>query len=85
MFPFQALYGYAPPNREIVLQDVSTIAAVNEMLQGRTHMDTILHMQLETTRNRIKQIPDKDRSEREFQVEDWVYLKLQPINKQVYL
>jgi hypothetical protein len=41
-------------------------------------MDHTLKRQLETARNRMKQIADKKRTEREFEEGDWVFLKLQP-------
>jgi len=37
-----------------------------------------LKKQLETARNRMKQIADNKRTEREFEEGDWVFLKLQP-------
>lgn len=41
-------------------------------------MNEILKSNLRVARNRMKQQADKRRSEREFQVRNWVYLKLQP-------
>jgi hypothetical protein len=54
------------------------VAAVEDVLQRRANMDLTLKKQLETTRHRIKQMADKNRSEREFLVGDLVFLKLQP-------
>jgi hypothetical protein len=51
---FQALYGYAPPNREIVMQDSSPVEAVDEMLQVRTNTYHIFQKQLEATKSRMK-------------------------------
>jgi len=51
---FQALYGYAPPNREIVMQDSSSVEAVDEMLQVRTNTYHIFQKQLEATKSRMK-------------------------------
>jgi len=78
MSPFQALYGYAPPQREWLAQEPTPVAAVEEVLQRRTNMDHTLKRQLETARNKMKQIADKKRTEREFKEGDWVFLKLQP-------
>jgi hypothetical protein len=75
---FQALYGYAPPQREWLAQEPPPVAAVEEVLQRTTNMDHTLKRQLETTRNKMKQIADKKRTEREFEEGDWVFLKLQP-------
>ena len=41
-------------------------------------MDHTLKKQLETARHKMKQLVDKNRSEREFSEGDWVFLKLQP-------
>jgi hypothetical protein len=54
------------------------VAAVEDVLQRRANMDLTLKKQLETTRHMIKQMADKNRSEREFLVGDLVFLKLQP-------
>ena len=78
MSPFQALYGYAPPQKEWLPEDPTPVAAVEEVLRRRRNMDHILKRQLETARNIMKQIADKKRTEREFKEGDWVFLKLQP-------
>ncbi|XP_026410333.1 uncharacterized protein LOC113305526 [Papaver somniferum] len=44
----------------------------------RQAMGVILKSTLEEAQNRIKQQADKNRTEREFQVGEWVYLRLQP-------
>jgi hypothetical protein len=48
------------------------------VLPKRANMDQTLKKQLETTRHRMKQLADKNISETEFSVGDWVFLKLQP-------
>jgi hypothetical protein len=59
-------------------QEPTLVAAVEEVFQRRANMDHTLKRQLETARNRMKQIADKKRTEREFEERDWVFLKLQP-------
>ena len=59
-------------------QEPTPVAAVEEVLQRRANMDHTLKKQLETARHRMKQLVDKNRSEREFSEGDWVFLKLQP-------
>ena len=44
-------------------------------------MDQVLKRQLEATRLRMKPCANKGRTEREFQVGDQVFLKLQPYRK----
>lgn len=78
MTPFQALFGYSPPNRELVFQGQTNMDAIKEVLQQRVQMNQLIKSQLERARNRKKQLYDKRRNEREFQVGDMVFLKLQP-------
>ncbi|KAG8646053.1 hypothetical protein MANES_10G117250v8, partial [Manihot esculenta] len=61
---FKTLYGYYPP-------------LVPVIFPHKQQLDEILNSNLEVARNRIKQQADRKRSEREFHVGDWVYLKLQ--------
>jgi hypothetical protein len=77
MSPFQALYGYIPPHRELITQESTPIAAVKDVLQRRVNMDHTLKKQLEIARHKMKQMTDKNRSEKEFLVGDLVFLKLQ--------
>jgi len=76
--PFQALYGYAPPQMEWLAQEPTPVATMEEVLQKRANMDHALKKQLETTRHKMKQLADKKRTKREFAEGDWVFLKLQP-------
>jgi hypothetical protein len=78
MSPFQALYGYEPPAREMVLTEVTQVAAVEEWTQRRINMDQLIKGLLEGAQNRMRQVADKRRSERTFLRGDWVFLKLQP-------
>jgi hypothetical protein len=78
MSPFQALYGYEPPAREMVLTEVTQVAAVEEWNQRRINMDQLIKGLLEGAWNRMRQVADKRRSERTFFIGDWVFLKLQP-------
>jgi hypothetical protein len=78
MSPFQALYGYEPPAREMVLTEATQVAAVEEWMQRRINMDQLIKGLLEGARNRMRQVADRRRSERTFLVGDWVFLKLQP-------
>jgi replicative DNA helicase len=70
-------YGYAPtllPTRES-LKSASKI--VNEIMQERYHTTLELKKQLLKAQERMKRFADEKRSERVFQVGDWVLLKLQ--------
>jgi hypothetical protein len=74
----KALYGYHPPRRELIAQEVTVVAVKKDMTQQRFDMDQVLKTQLEAAKHRMKQITDKNRFEREFQLRDQVFLKLQP-------
>jgi hypothetical protein len=78
MSPLQALYGYEPPVREMVLIEATQVAIVEEWMQRRLNMDQLIKGLLEGVRNRMKQVADRRCSERTFMVGDWVFLKIQP-------
>lgn len=77
MTPFQALYGFTP-QLPTISNATSTVAAVEEVLQQRREMDLALKEALTKAQGCMKQFADAHMSEREFQLGDWVYLKIQP-------
>ena len=56
----------------------SPIAALDQMLKEREDMIQVLQYQLRRAQARMKSQADKHRSERSFQIGDWVFLKLHP-------
>ncbi|XP_039056733.1 uncharacterized protein LOC120199783 [Hibiscus syriacus] len=76
MTPFEALYGYKPPN--LHWSGESRVDAVQSLMQHRDQLNLFLREQLLKASNRMKQMVDKSCTDREFQVGDEVYLKLQP-------
>ena len=77
MSPFQALYGYAPP--QLSLRDRSSrVAEVEDWWAERVNWNQLLKENLLRAQNLMKQYADRNRSERSFEVGDLVYLKLQP-------
>ncbi|KAJ1699376.1 hypothetical protein LUZ63_007888 [Rhynchospora breviuscula] len=73
-----ALYGYEPsllPLGDIVR---STDAAVNTVLRDRQRALQQMKGNLVKAQNRMKKYADLKRSERQFKVGDWVYLRVQP-------
>jgi Integrase core domain/Chromo (CHRromatin Organisation MOdifier) domain len=76
--PFEALYGYSPPQLSLGSVPKSPNQAVNDLLVERQSTIRVLREQLLRAQDRMKRFADKKRSERSFQVGDWVYLKLQP-------
>jgi hypothetical protein len=78
MSPFEALFGYTPPQLGLGSTPRSQVAAVDAILRDRQTTLQQLKANLEKAQNRMKQYVDANRSERHFAVGDWVYLKLQP-------
>lgn len=76
--PFQALYGFPPP----LINEVSVPGPENEEARDfLSEKETILQNlkdNLAQAQNRIKKYADKQRTEREFQIGDLVYLRMQP-------
>jgi ribosomal protein L21E len=76
--PFEALYGYAPPQMHHIAVpcDISPEAQVT--LQEKEQMLKSLQQNLLQAQNRMKKYADLKRTERKFEVGDMVYLKMQP-------
>jgi hypothetical protein len=78
MTPFEAVYGRASPVIPTYTTGSSSIDELDRTLQDRTKVLRILKDNLNTSQARMKQQVDKHRTEREFEVGDWVFLRLQP-------
>ena len=59
------------------------MAAVDSLLQSRQHILTLLRQNLVDAQAHMKQQCDLHKSERAFNVGDWVYLRLQPYKQQL--
>lgn len=79
--PFEVLYGYPPRALGITVNDCAS-AELETWLQERATMVDVIRQQLLRAQQRMKAQADKHRSERTFQVNDLVYLKLQPYIQQ---
>jgi hypothetical protein len=78
MTPFMALYGYHPPSITSSLKEKSKVQAVEDHIENQQQVLQILKDNLTMAHNRMKQQADQHRSERSFEVGDWVFLRLQP-------
>ncbi|KAJ0555261.1 putative nucleotidyltransferase, Ribonuclease H [Helianthus annuus] len=78
MSPFKALYGVEPPTHLPYVKGSTPIDSLDIWLTQRDSILATLKQSLARARNRMKQFADRHRSERDFNVGDWVYLKLQP-------
>jgi hypothetical protein len=76
--PFEALYGYPPPHMELGEPPVTSRDPIDLYLKERAQTLQKLKDNLAKAQARAKQIADKGRTDREFMIGDWVYLKLQP-------
>ena len=76
--PFEILYNQPPPIYRPYLTEASSVEAVDRSLQQKQLMIQLLKEHLARAQNRMKQTADKHRTDREFNIGDWVYLKLQP-------
>jgi hypothetical protein len=78
MTPFMALYGYHPPSITSSRKEKSKVQAVEDHIENQQQVLQILKYNLTMAQNRMKQQADQHRSERSFEVRDWVLLRLQP-------
>ena len=76
--PFEVLYGHPP--RHFGIQGAAQCSSqdLTQWLGDRALMHQVIRDNLQRAQHRMKQQADKHRLECEFEVSDWVYLKLQP-------
>eukprot|EP00253_Pinus_taeda_P007842 PITA_07842 len=78
MTPYEAVYGQLLPSPTLYLKGCSKFQAVDQLLQQHATMLAHLQENLHQAQNRMKQQVDQQRSERQFQEGDQVFLWLQP-------
>jgi hypothetical protein len=76
--PFQALYGYAPNEAMVPINTSVPTTEAAQLLADRQQQMLLLRLNLEKAQARMKLYADKHRTERQFQVGDKVWLRLQP-------
>lgn len=79
--PYEVFYGQPAPTHVPYLIGDSHIEAVDRTLRAREEAITQIKANLLTAQNRMKQLADTHRTEREFEVNDWVYLKMVPFRQ----
>ncbi|GJW42419.1 retrotransposable element Tf2 [Tanacetum coccineum] len=79
--PYEVVYGQTPPMHIYYMAKDSPVEAVDRNLQAREQVFQFLKFNLKKAQDRIKSQADKRRADKSFQVNDWVYLKLQPCRK----
>ncbi|GJV14756.1 putative mitochondrial protein [Tanacetum coccineum] len=76
--PYQAVYGQPPPNHISYNKGESMVEVVDRSLLAREAAIQLLKFHMKRAQDKMKNLADKNRSDREFDVDTWVYLKLQP-------
>ncbi|CAH9120068.1 unnamed protein product [Cuscuta epithymum] len=76
--PFEALYGHTHPTLSIPTPSALTNIEVRELINHRQRLKQELKENLKLAQERMKYFADNRRVDREFEVGDRVYLKLQP-------
>jgi len=84
MTPFMALYGYHPPSITSSLRENSKVKAMEDHIEHQQQVLQLLKDHLTLAQNQMKQQVDYHRSERSFDVGNWVFLRVQPY-KQISL
>ena len=73
-----ALYGYHPPSIMSSLRYQYKVQVVEEHIEIQQQVLQLLKDNLTMAQNRMKQQAHQHRSERSFEVGDWIFLRLQP-------
>ena len=76
--PFEALYGYAPSHFGVLAVDVSVPHDLATWLEERQLVTDLIRQHLLRAKARMVKSANMKRSERQFDIGDWVFLKLQP-------
>ena len=72
------LYGYHPPSITSSLRYQSKVQAVEDHIEHQQQVLQLLKDNLTLAQNQMKQQAYQHRSERSFEVGDWVFLRLKP-------
>ncbi|KAG8371289.1 hypothetical protein BUALT_Bualt13G0072000 [Buddleja alternifolia] len=78
IIPFQALYGYPPPQFNLRQFNFGVSVELSTLLEVRRKMVHMFKENLKLAQQYMKHYVDKNRSERVFEVGDEFYLELQP-------
>nr|GEU94378.1 retrotransposable element Tf2 [Tanacetum cinerariifolium] len=76
--PYEAVYCQTPPIHIPYILEDSRVEKVDRTLQAREEAIKALKFHLKRSQDRMRNQANKHRTDRQFEVGDWVYLKLQP-------
>nr|GFA00468.1 retrotransposable element Tf2 [Tanacetum cinerariifolium] len=79
--PYEAVYCQTPPIYVPYIPRDSRVEEVDRTLQAREEAIKVLKFYLKRSQDRMRNQANKHRTDRQFEVNDWVYLKLQPHRK----
>lgn len=74
--PFYVLYGHHPRHFGITAQAAVASTSLTDWMQQKSLMIELIQQHLKRAQERMRLQANKSRSEREFALGDWVYLKL---------
>lgn len=75
---FEALYGIPPLRLLDYILGATQVAVVDQLLQNRQDLISMLKQNLVSAQARMKSQADLHSADKSFNIGDWVYLKLQP-------
>jgi transposase InsO family protein len=78
MSPFEALYGHSPRHFGVSAASACQSADLGAWLKERAVTQELLKQHLARARQIMKVQADKHRSDRQFAISDWVFLKVRP-------
>ena len=78
MSPFLALYGYCPSSITSPLKGNTKVQVVEDHIGHQQKVLKLLKDNLDMAQNGMKQQAYQHRSEREFEVGDWVFFRILP-------
>lgn len=82
MSPFEALYGYDPSIHVPYISGSSKVEDVDQVLIDRDAMVKLLRFHIHRAQHRMTQLANRKRSNKNFDIGDWVYVKLQAYKQQ---
>ncbi|CAN6474517.1 unnamed protein product [Victoria cruziana] len=83
--PYEVLYGYAPPTIPHYEEGTAADVEIDSTLRDRDELLRSLHEHIAKAQNRMKQVYNKGRKDREFEVGDMVWLKRLPLRQRSLL
>jgi hypothetical protein len=75
MTPYEAVYGKPPPQTLLYKEGTANILLVDKQLRERDEILRILKRNIKKAQNRMKQVYNNQKKDREFQIGDWVWFK----------